>query len=135
MAVNCVANYNAGSNEILTGESLTRADTLTTGVEISSELCKDKLNVAEYRAIDDILFHNINSSVLLSDDTFLIAGRADHAGICVLLDQQGQIIQRYRIESPDSDQGATAIGAMRCGENIIAAVYDYEIKTLALLLY
>lgn len=76
--------------------------------------------------IPDIRFQKVNSVVLLDDNTFLIAGRADSTGVCLVMDQHGKILRTYHIESPYSEGGASVVGATIVGDQIVAATYDYE---------
>lgn len=85
--------------------------------------------VYDYAVVDGLRLGQLTSSILLSDGTFLLTGRTDEVGICFLLDQRGNLIQQYRIDTPNSNGGATVRGAARIGENIIAATYDYETHT------
>lgn len=68
----------------------------------------------------------MNSVVLLDDNTFLIAGRADNTGVCLVMDQHGKILRTYHIESPYSEGGASVVGATIVGDQVVAATYDYE---------
>lgn len=85
--------------------------------------------VYDYAVVDGLRLQQLTSSILLSDGTFLLTGRTNEVGICFLVDQGGNLIQQYRIDTPDSNGGAVVRGAARIGENIIAATYDYETNT------
>ena len=65
----------------------------------------------------------------MSDGTFLFTGRTDNVRICFLVDQHGNLVQQYQIDTPDSNHGAVVKGAVRIGEDIIATIYDYVTNT------
>ena len=86
-------------------------------------------DAGEYTVVSGIRLQQLTSSILLSDGTFLLTGMADDAGICMLLDQHGNLIHQYQIDTPNSNHRTTVRGATRIGENIIAATYDYITNT------